>query len=91
MDVYRILTGFDDAAFCHRVTEALNKGWSLYGSPSITYDPEQKRVICAQASAAGVQSRCNNSGIARSPRIRLGNRIEGTLMRYLAAPRRDTL
>ena len=49
MDVYRILTGSDDAAFCHRVTEALNKGWSLYGSPSITYDPEQKRVICAQA------------------------------------------
>jgi hypothetical protein len=49
MDVYRILTGFDDAAFCHRVTEALNKGWSLYGSPSITYDPEQKRVICSQA------------------------------------------
>jgi hypothetical protein len=49
MDVYRILTGTDDAAFCHRVTEALNKGWSLYGSPSITYDPEQKRVICAQA------------------------------------------
>jgi hypothetical protein len=49
MDVYRILTGPDDAAFCHRVTEALNKGWSLYGSPSISYDPEQKRVICAQA------------------------------------------
>jgi hypothetical protein len=49
MHVYRILTGPDDAALCHRITEALNKGWSLYGSPSITYDPDQKRVICAQA------------------------------------------
>ena len=49
MNVYRLLTGPDDASFCHRVTEALNKGWSLYGSPSLTYDAEQKRVICAQA------------------------------------------
>ncbi len=49
MNVYRLLTGPDDASFCHRVTEALNKGWSLYGSPSVTYDPEQRRIICAQA------------------------------------------
>jgi hypothetical protein len=49
MNVYRFLTGPDDASFCHRVTEALNKGWSLYGSPTLTYDPEQRRVICGQA------------------------------------------
>ena len=49
MNVYRFITGPDDSAFCHRVTEALNKGWSLYGSPSLTYDPEKKRVICGQA------------------------------------------
>ena len=49
MNVYRILTGPDDASFCHRVTEALNKGWSLYGSPSLTYDAEEKRVVCGQA------------------------------------------
>jgi hypothetical protein len=49
MNVYRMLTGPDDAAFCHRVTEALNKGWVLYGSPTLTYDPEKKRVICGQA------------------------------------------
>jgi len=49
MNVYRFLTGPDDASFCHRVTEALNKGWSLYGSPSLTYDPDEKRVICGQA------------------------------------------
>ena len=49
MNVYRYLTGVDDAAFCHRVTAALNNGWALYGSPSLTYDPEKKRVICGQA------------------------------------------
>ena len=49
MNVYRFLTGPDDASFCHRVTEALNKGWSLYGSPSLTYDRDEKRVICGQA------------------------------------------
>ncbi len=49
MNVYRFITGPDDASFCHRVTEALNRGWSLYGSPSLTYDPEEKRVVCGQA------------------------------------------
>jgi hypothetical protein len=29
MKVYRYLTGKDDAAFCHRVTDALNRGWQL--------------------------------------------------------------
>jgi hypothetical protein len=49
MNLYRILTGPDDAAFCHRITEALNRGWQLYGSPSLAYDPEKQRVICSQA------------------------------------------
>ena len=49
MRLYRYLTGPDDASFCHRVTEALNAGWDLYGSPTLTYDPETKRVICGQA------------------------------------------
>jgi len=49
MNIYRILTGPDDAAFCHRITEALNRGWQLYGSPSLAYDPDKQRVICAQA------------------------------------------
>ncbi|HEY1244739.1 MAG TPA: DUF1737 domain-containing protein, partial [Hyphomicrobiaceae bacterium] len=46
MKLYRYLTGPDDAAFCHRVTAELNKGWQLYGQPTLTYDPEKKRVIC---------------------------------------------
>jgi hypothetical protein len=49
MNVYRLVTGPDDASFCYRVTEALSKGWSLYGSPTLAYDPEQRRVICGQA------------------------------------------
>ena len=36
MKLYRFLTGPDDATFCHRVTDALNKGWELYGSPTLT-------------------------------------------------------
>ena len=27
MKVYRYITGKDDAAFCHRITDALNRGW----------------------------------------------------------------
>ena len=49
MRLYRLLTGGDDAAFCKRVSEALNKGWELSGSPSLTFDPVNGRVICAQA------------------------------------------
>ncbi len=49
MKLYRYLTGPDDAAFCERVTEALNKGWSLYGDPTLAFDSERKRLICGQA------------------------------------------
>jgi len=31
MKAYRLLTEDDTSAFCHKVTEALSKGWSLYG------------------------------------------------------------
>jgi hypothetical protein len=47
--LYRLLTGPDDAVFCHRVSDALSKGWQLYGPPTLTYDAEQKRVMCGQA------------------------------------------
>lgn len=47
--LYRYLAGPDDAAFCHRVSEALSLGWSLYGQPALTFDPTQGRVICGQA------------------------------------------
>jgi hypothetical protein len=57
--LYRLLTGPDDASFCHRVSEALNKGWQLYGSPSLTYDATQKKLICAQAITKTVQAAYN--------------------------------
>ncbi|WP_150523228.1 DUF1737 domain-containing protein [Roseibium sediminis] len=49
MKLYRFITGVDDSEFCHRVTQALNKGWQLQGSPSLTYDATQGRTICGQA------------------------------------------
>jgi hypothetical protein len=44
---YRLLTGPDDAEFCKRVSETLDQGYELHGSPSLTFDGE--RVIAAQA------------------------------------------
>jgi hypothetical protein len=49
LTLYRYLTGPDDAGFCHRVSAAINNGWVLFGTPTLTYDAEQKRVICGQA------------------------------------------
>lgn len=57
MKIYRVLTGPDDAAFCHRVTEALNKGWELHGGPSLTYDAENRRVVCGQAVVKEVEGK----------------------------------
>jgi hypothetical protein len=47
LPTYRVLTGPDDDAFCHRVSEALELGYRLYGSPAATFDGT--RVIVAQA------------------------------------------
>ncbi len=66
MILYRYLTGPDDNAFCHRVTAALNKGWQLAGSPTLTYDPEKKRVICGQPILKEVE------GETYDPSIELG-------------------
>ncbi len=44
---YRLLTGKDDASFCHRVSEALSLGYELYGSPSATFNGQH--VVVAQA------------------------------------------
>lgn len=44
---YRLLTGPDDRTFCERVSEALEEGYELYGSPSICVDGDRR--IAAQA------------------------------------------
>lgn len=47
LPAYRLLTGVDDAAFCHRVSAALQLGYQLYGSPAVTFNGQD--VIVAQA------------------------------------------
>jgi hypothetical protein len=44
---YRLLTGVDDSAFCQKVSDALDSGYELYGSPSVTFNGTN--VIAAQA------------------------------------------
>ncbi len=42
---YRILTGPDDEEFCARVSEAIEDGYVLHGSPSIAVGPDGP-VVC---------------------------------------------
>ena len=48
MRAYRLLTAEDTSAFCHKVTEALAKGWELYGSPAYGFDAASGTMRCAQ-------------------------------------------
>jgi hypothetical protein len=47
LPVYRLLTGSDDDAFCRRVSEALQLGYQLYGSPAFASDRDRDRVTVA--------------------------------------------
>lgn len=47
--IYRLLTEDDTSDFCHKVSDALGKGWQLHGSPSIAFDPVKGVMRCAQA------------------------------------------
>ena len=49
MKAYRLLTGDDSSEFCHKVTDALAKGWSLYGDPAYGFDAATGKMRCAQA------------------------------------------
>lgn len=55
MKAYRFLTEEDNSAFCHKVTEALSKGWSLYGQPSYAYDAASGTMRCGQAVTKEVE------------------------------------
>jgi hypothetical protein len=66
MKLYRLLTEEDTSAFCHKVTAALNKGWSLHGSPTYAFDAAKGVMRCGQAvvkDAPGVYT----------PEIKLGD------------------
>ena len=54
--LYRLLTAEDTSAFCHKVSEALAKGWVLHGSPAYAFDPVGQVMRCAQAVTKEVEA-----------------------------------
>ena len=46
---YILLTGRDDSAFCQRVSDRMDEGYELYGSPSITFNIFKGHPVVAQA------------------------------------------
>ena len=65
MKAYRLLTGDDTSAFCHKVSEALSKGWELYGAPAYAFDAASGKMRCAQAVVKEVAG-------GYAPEIKLG-------------------
>ena len=49
MKLYRFLSDDDTAAFCHKVSLALSKGWELHGSPAYGFDASRGVMRCGQA------------------------------------------
>lgn len=73
LPIYRLLTGPDDAAFCHRVSGALALGYRLHGDPSITFNGEH--VVAAQAvvwPCAETARQSLNAGSSESQSPELG-------------------
>jgi hypothetical protein len=55
MKLYRLLTEDDSSEFCHKVTEALFKGWELYGDPTYAHDATVGVMRCGQAVVKEVE------------------------------------
>ena len=66
MKAYRFLTADDTSAFCHKVTEALSKGWVLYGDPQYAFDQVGGVMRCGQAVTKEVEG-------DYSPEVKLGS------------------
>lgn len=49
MLAYRLLTEDDTSVFCHKVSDALSKGWSLQGDVTMAFDSARGAMRCAQA------------------------------------------
>ena len=47
--LYRLLSEDDTSAFCHKVSDALAKGWVLHGDPVYAFDGARGVMRCAQA------------------------------------------
>jgi hypothetical protein len=65
MKAYRFLTEDDTSAFCHKVTEALSKGWELQGAPVYAFDASRGVMRCGQAVVKEVEA-------TYSPEMKLG-------------------
>ncbi len=63
--LYRLLTAEDTSAFCHKVTEALARGWALHGSPAYAFDAAAGVMRCAQAVTKTVS-------VPYAPEMKLG-------------------
>ncbi|MEM8774823.1 MAG: DUF1737 domain-containing protein [Pseudomonadota bacterium] len=66
MKLYRLLSGEDTSEFCHKVTEALNKGWHLHGGPTYAFDAANCLMRCGQAVTKEVEGEY-------APNIELGD------------------
>jgi hypothetical protein len=49
MKLYRFLSGPDDSSFCHKVSAALDRGWTLSGSPTYGFNAATGLMQCGQA------------------------------------------
>ena len=65
MRAYRLLTEEDASVFCHKVTDALVKGWELYGDPVYAFDEASGKMRCGQAVIKEVDA-------TYSPDLKLG-------------------
>ncbi len=65
MKLYRFLSTDDTSDFCHKVTAALNTGWSLHGDPTYAFDAANGVMRCGQAVTKEVDG-------TYSPDIKLG-------------------
>lgn len=54
--IYRLLTEDDTSAFCHKVSDALAKGWVLHGDPSYAFDAARGVMRCAQAVTKEIEA-----------------------------------
>ena len=66
MKIYRFLSADDKSAFCHKVSEALSKGWELYGNPTYAFDEANGVMRCGQAVTKEIEG-------AYSPDMKLGD------------------
>lgn len=55
MKLYRFLSDDDTAAFCHKVSEALSRGWALHGGPTYAFDASRGVMRCGQAVTKEVE------------------------------------